>query len=517
MLGVRSLVVCSLLLLVSALLPAYAQESAVSLIGRIAVAEGSVATRTAGGEWADSGVNDPLASGMSVRTSSGAARARLEIGGDAISLAPDSEIDLARLDAAGIQVVLRRGRIGVRRGADDASAQNVEIDMPRAGVWLLKPGDYDIAAGDQQAPGRVAVLDGSARVAGNGVDATVPADGALQLNGANPVVTSAAGPVSDDFLAWSRALAADSADSASLRYLPAGMTGVDALAGNGKWETVGDNGAVWFPANLPQNWAPYRFGHWRWMASWGWTWIDDMAWGFAPSHYGRWAMLPAAKAGEPERWGWVPGKRTDNPGFMPAAVAFLGTAGVGLSYPDANGPAIAWFPLGPGEAYWPPYTRDPAAIRQLNDGQIADVSALTAAPDGGPPAPLVDGSYQNRRYASVVPRPVFTAGKPVAPSLVQLPTQRLENAPLLAGSPQIAPPAPHPVAVAAAAPVPSARPEVTVAAVRTLTHILQQPHGRMALAAHWTERVARARIVHAVFVRAAVNRHLHLVAARRRR
>ena len=180
------------------------------------------------------------------------------------------------------------------------------------------------------------------------------------------------------------------------------------------------------------------------MTPWGWTWIDDMPWGFATSHFGRWAN---------HRWlryrsralGMGAGAsalvaHVEEPAFMPAAVAFLGTAGVGLSYPDAFSPAVAWFPLAPGEVYWPSFTDDPKVIRRLNDGAVADPAAIGPARKDQPPADVVTGQYRNRRYASVVPRPVFIGGKPVAEALIELPPRRLENAPLLAGSPGIEPP-----------------------------------------------------------------------------
>src|SRR5439155_7042717 len=131
-------------------------------------------------------------------------------------------------------------------------------------------------------------------------------------------------------------------------------------------------GAVWFPL-VADDWAPYRQGHWRCTQMWGWTWIDDAAWGFAPSHYGRWARIAAADPLDPSaageaRWGWVPGALDAEPAYAPAVVAFLGTARVGLSYADALGPAVGWFPLAPGEIYWPSYTKDPAAITRLNPG-----------------------------------------------------------------------------------------------------------------------------------------------------
>jgi len=52
---------------------------------------------------------------------------------------------------------------------------------------------------------------------------------------------------------------------------------------------------------MPAGWAPYREGHWAWVEPWGWTWIDDEPWGFAPFHYGRWAFVAGA-------WSWVPGR-----------------------------------------------------------------------------------------------------------------------------------------------------------------------------------------------------------------
>jgi hypothetical protein len=225
----------------------------------------------------------------------------------------------------------------------------------------------------------------------------------------------------------------------ALRHVSPAMTGYEALDEHGAWEVVGGYGAVWFPNELPQDWAPYRSGHWRWVNPWGWTWIDDMPWGFVTSHYGRWVRFGASDP-EPGSWGWVPGKKVKNPSYMPAGVAFLGTPGVGLSYPDAFGPAVAWFPLAPNEVYWPRFTDDLAAIRRLNAGAVAEPATIGPALNGKPPADVVTGDYRNRRFATVVPRAVFLGGKPVAEALIDLPVRRLENAPLLAGSPQIEPP-----------------------------------------------------------------------------
>src|SRR5204863_4816578 len=254
---------------------------------------------------------------------------------------------------------------------------------------------------------------------------------------------------------WWRPAGGGEAQSEALHTISSEMTGYEALDGNGSWHTVEGYGAVWFPAAVPDAWTPYRYGRWRWIAPWGWSWIDDMPWGFATSHYGRWASIPETdpldpSAPGPERWGWAPGSRTADPVYAPAVVAFLGTAGVGLSYPDAFAPAVAWFPLAPGDIYWPGYTSDIEAIRRINAGAVTDLSVIGPGVNGEPPAAIVNGDYPNRRFASVVPRTVFLAGRAVAAALLQLPGQRLANAPLLAGSPQLAPAVPRTAAIASA-------------------------------------------------------------------
>ena len=100
----------------------------------------------------------------------------------------------------------------------------------------------------------------------------------------------------------------------------------------------------------------------------------------------------------------------------------------------------------------------------MNAGAVKDVSKIVGGTDGEPPGDIVTAPYQNRRFASVVPRSVFAGGRAVAPALVQLPQARLENAPLLPGSPQIGPPAPRPIVLAG-------RPALA-GAVNTLARIL---------------------------------------------
>jgi hypothetical protein len=506
----RTLIPSLLLLFCLAGSPAWSEDFPPSRVGRVSAVEGSVAVRPAGGEWADSGINVPVAAGMSVRTPA-QGRAVVRIGAETIALAASSEFEVVRLDAGVTQIALRQGRIGVRL-AHKEPRRSIEIDIARGGVWLLTAGDYDITAGDERAPSRIAVFDGRARFVGKGpgdaaIDTTTTTGSATLLGGGDPVVASVDSAAGDDFVAWWRPPSTAGADQAALRHLSSEMTGYEALDGNGRWKTVDAYGAVWFPAAVPDDWAPYRYGHWRWIAPWGWSWIDDMPWGFAPSHYGRWASIPELDRLDPsdrgpERWGWVPGRRVADPVYASAVVAFLGTARVGLSYPDAFGPAVAWFPLAPGDVYWPGHTSDLDAIRRINEGAVADLSAIAAGTNGEPPAEIVKDDYPNRRFASVVPRSVFLAGRAVAASLLQLPGQRLANAPLLTGSPQIAPPAPRSAAVASASRVANRLADATsrrlARTMHTLAGILKPPAQVSATQVRVTQvRVTQVRVTKA--------------------
>ena len=325
---------------------------------------------------------------MAVRTEA-AARAVLRVGADLIAFSGGSEADIVKLDGAGTTIALRRGRLGVRLVAKvDAGKRPVEITIPSGVLRLSAPGEYDIVAGDAKSPARLAVPAGEARFSGKGLDAVVATGGGRAAERRRPRHDAAGqhrrGCV---FAEWWRGQKRDAADAPALRHVSAAITGHEMLDEHGAWETVAGLGDVWFPNDAPRGWVPFRYGHWRWISPWGWTWIDDMPWGFATSHYGRWANIGGSDT-EAGRWGWVPealreapGEHGGEPAFMPAAVAFLGTAGVGLSYPDAFSPAVAWFPLAPGEVYWPSFTDDPEAIRRLNAGAVADPAAIGRGPE----------------------------------------------------------------------------------------------------------------------------------------
>jgi hypothetical protein len=211
-------------------------------------------------------VNDPIIGGMAVRTTA-PARAALGIGATRIALSGATELDIARLDDTTRQIAVQQGRIGIHLTRLDPG-ETVEIDLPRGGVWLLAPGDYDITTGNDQIPARIAVFAGQAHVAGNGIDRKIAAGSTLVLNAkgaASPTTDSAA---ADDFVAAWRPAPDALAEPAPLRHVSPQMTGWETLDGAGSWEDAAGFGEVWFPKNLPDDWAPYRYGHWRWVMPW---------------------------------------------------------------------------------------------------------------------------------------------------------------------------------------------------------------------------------------------------------
>ena len=429
---------------------ASAQQSGTALpgdrVGRVSFVEGSVSWRgAAANARTDAVANEPVAAGAALRTAA-PARAEIEIGADTVDLAEGTEIEIARLDDRMVEIAVPQGRVEIvlRQPGD---GENVEIDVPRGGVWLQQPGRYDIDAGGQDRPLRISVFAGRARFAGGGTDIGVKAGDAAVVAGTGPAAATTEPASPDAFADWCRERDWDETKLAAPYFVSPNMTGFDALDAAGDWQHSDEYGEVWFPTSLPADWAPYRQGRWNWVPPWGWTWIDDQPWGFAPSHYGRWALFG-------QRWGWVLGGFVADPVYAPALVAFLGTPGIGLSYAEGTGPAIGWFPLAPGETYRPGYTGDLDYIRRLNRGSVADLDAIRAQAGDTVPLEIVNRHFADRLFASVVPRPVFAGGLPVMPALLELPAERLQNAPVVMGSPQIGPPpaaahAPAPVAAAA--------------------------------------------------------------------
>jgi hypothetical protein len=198
--------------------------------------------------------------------------------------------------------------------------------------------------------------------------------------------------------------------NASTRYVSPEMTGVEDLDRHGRWEQSDEYGALWIPRGVAVGWAPYSTGHWVWISPWGWTWVDDAPWGFAPFHYGRWVYHRS-------NWCWTPGARVYRPVYAPALVAWVGGPRVSVSV-SIGGPVVGWFPLAPREAYVPSYRVSPRYAREVNHSHAPQIASVTQH-IGSPPTVQEPRDFSNRKFAhavTVVPSSVFTQRQPVGPA-----------------------------------------------------------------------------------------------------
>jgi hypothetical protein len=196
----------------------------------------------------------------------------------------------------------------------------------------------------------------------------------------------------------------DDQRSASNRFVSSEMTGAEDLDRSGRWERHPEYGAIWYPYEVRNDWAPYRYGRWAWVSPWGWTWVDEAPWGFAPFHYGRWVSWRG-------RWGWCPGDYVARPVYAPALVAWVGGPRVGLSI-NIGGPSIGWVPLAPREWYVPQHRYTPAYDGRVNPrppGHRGDWQR----PQAGASVTIRYGNQGVPGGVTVVPSDVLTRREPV--------------------------------------------------------------------------------------------------------
>ena len=138
-------------------------------------------------------------------------------------------------------------------------------------------------------------------------------------------------------------------------------------------------------------------------------------WGFAPFHYGRWAEIEG-------RWGWVPGggfergARFERPVYAPALVAFFGLGG------ERERREVGWVPLGPGEAYYPPYRVGDRYLRAVNRFDVRNDADLRR--DRRADEIAID-RFLNRRAAVVVPAAIMVESRRLRGTAQRLAPERL--------------------------------------------------------------------------------------------
>jgi hypothetical protein len=415
---------------------AQAQNDPPARVGRLAFTDGAVSFHDQSETgWSKAIVNTPLTSGDAVWTEPNA-RSELSVAGTRVRLDGGTQLEMLALDDSQTRLQVDQGRLDIKTFSLDGQTP-YSIATPRGTITLQQQGDYYVEAGSTQDATRLGVRSGAAQIQSlNGQTLAVRAGEVGEIDGdsASPQLRTVAGAPPPPVPYWA---ARDSAIGyqAPPQYLSTGMTGYEDLGASGIWANDSQYGQVWSPRNVPADWQPYRTGHWTNMQPWGWTWVDDQSWGYAPYHYGRWAQRDS-------HWVWVPPQREAQPVYAPALVAFIGGIELSVSLGNQGNAPVGWFPLGPREAYVPAYTTDRAYYDRINQPEQVQKAALDDRWQRNerhePPASGAANAPVNQRFAVVVPADTFVRSQPVARAALKVAPDKIAAAPV---APVSAPPA----------------------------------------------------------------------------
>jgi FecR protein len=399
-------------------------------VARLNYSSGSVSFQPGGeGDWVTAVQNRPLTTGDNLWSDQNS-RAELHVGSTAIRMSSETSLTFLDLDDHTTQLRLSLGSLLLRvRHLDDGDL--FEVDTPNLAFTVQSAGEYRIDVNSDGNQTITTVWRGHAEATGGGYSYTVIAGQQATFNGTDQLDHEIAQlPRSDDFEAWAfdRDAREDHADSSN--YISAEMTGYEDLDDYGRWRYVPEYGPVWTPVRVVPGWAPYRFGHWVWVAPWGWTWVEDEPWGFAPFHYGRWAFVDSG-------WCWVPGPVYVRPVYAPALVAFVGGGGFHLAIGVGEG--VAWFPLGPREVYVPPYRVSRVYVNNINiTNTRVNVTQVTNVYNNYTVNKVTNITYVNQHVnnaVTVVSHETFVNARPVDKNLAHADARQLEQAPITHSAP----------------------------------------------------------------------------------
>ena len=392
-----------------------------SRVARISFLRGRVSFLRAGlTQWSEAALNFPVTTGDRLYTDKDS-RAELQVGSSTVRLSDSTDLTMTNLNDQIMQLGLEEGtlHVSVYRLR---SGETVEVDTPN-GALTMQPGSYRVDTASDGSSTLVTVNSGSLEITGAGISQFLQAGQAVKLIGQNPISVDSV-PIlePDDFDKWCAERDRHLSSSRSRQYVSPDIPGYDDLDDYGQWQDNADYGPVWFPAGVAVGWVPYRFGHWAWVFPWGWTWVEDEPWGFCPFHFGRWVHIGVA-------WGWVPGPvlvAPLYPVYAPAFVAFLGGPGFSVGFELGGVGLAAWFPLGPGEPFFPWYHFGGDYLRVVNITNVRNVTNITNITN--------INDIRNVHYAyrdigtTAVRQDIFSGGKPVAKSTVSIPREQFAKA-----------------------------------------------------------------------------------------
>lgn len=392
--------------------PAVAADDSPPLIaGRVSFAEGDAriwrVEEDSAGQWDEAVVNDVVSPGTGLYTGSDG-RYEVRVGPHTFRLGASSRGGFSQLDYSSAVFNVEYGTLNVRLSRAE-HGERFEITASGAQLDLTSPGRYRVDV-TENGPVRLTVFEGHATARGP--------SSALGVNASQAIVVdpSSTGfnfeqPITTAFDQWAIARDSEYAQVRSAQYVSTYMTGYEDLDRHGDWVPDVTYGTVWVPRAVPVGWAPYRYGQWRWVRPWGWTWVDYAPWGYAPFHYGRWVYVG-------HRWCWWPGGYVRRPVWGPAFVGFVGSSAGDRIWGGVRGPLVGWYPLAPWNRYEPHYRHSPTYVTIINQTIIHRPPAgVPPTVNHGPGSTMVPGPrFRDPVHkVALVERPRIEELKPTAP------------------------------------------------------------------------------------------------------
>lgn len=346
--------------LVSALAPAAPAAAQYDVanapgVANVSVTQGAVViVRGDSGEQVAATINSPLLPGDYISTS-GDSRAEVQFDGiSMLRLAQDTQVRFVSLDPNAREVQLAEGTAELAQLQNNEGPQ--QIDTPSVSVRPNQAGDYRVSVlGDGET--LVTVRSGSATIITNSGSRTLTPGSTLVATGSyqNPQIGFRGEIAYDAFDTFNRnrddaIVAAYNSD----QYLAPQLAGYTNFSQYGRWSDVPGYGESWAPYNQGNDWSPYSNGQWTWEPGYGYTWVGNEPWGYAPYHYGRWYDYNSQWYWQPPSYQYQTSAASLADTWLPALVGFFLGGGTGAFGPNYNG-YIGWVPLAPGEQYTPWY------------------------------------------------------------------------------------------------------------------------------------------------------------------
>lgn len=414
-------------------MPAFADPPGVA--GRLSWMQGPVSMQPGGvDDWVDATLNRPLTTSDRVWADQGA-RAEISMGNIKARIDQQTSVTITNLDDNISQFELDQGSmyVHVRRLFHD---EQVEVDTPNVAFVIDREGDYRFDVDPNSDATYISVRRGEGEGTGEADGVRVRSGEQVVFSGGNSGQNqiSELGDM-DDFDQFNMERNQRQDRSASARYVSPGLVGYEDLDDSGSWSESPEYGPVWRP-RVSADWAPYREGHWAWIDPWGYSWVDDEPWGYAPFHYGRWVNFGGG-------WGWAPGRPQPyvevgyvRPVYAPALVAFIGGGGFGVSIGVGGGGPVGWVPLSYGEPYYPSYRVSENYVRNVNvtNTHITNITNVTnnyTVINNNNTTVINNAHYANQNVrggVTAVPAGAMASGQSVSRAAVRVDERQMANA-----------------------------------------------------------------------------------------